>query len=460
VVQAANVMRDPHGWLHARHRRFGDVFSSRFPYYGRVVYLAEPQLAKELLTGDPTLWHSGEATASILEPVLGSQSVLTLDEGEHMAQRKLLLPPFHGERVRRYGELMAELTAREVASWPLGEEIELRPRFQAITLEVILRTVFGVRDESQLELFRERITRLGDSSNLLAFFPMLRRRKVPFYRRFLEAREAADELIYGEIAERRAAPDAEERDDVLSLLLSARHEDGSPMSDVELRDELMTLLTAGHETTATALSWAVERLVRTPPALERTESQLEDDAWVDAVVRETLRVRPVITDIGRLLTRDHEVAGYPLPAGTMVLAAIGAMHVREDVWDDPHAFRPERFLEDGAGEGYTWLPFGGGVRRCLGASFAQMEMRIVLREVLRRVRLRAASPEDERARLRHVTVVPGDNARVIASQREAPTTTTSFAPRPASETSAAAASTEPMPASSASERAAARSPRA
>ena len=221
MVQAANVMREPHRWLHRRYERFGDVFSSRFPFYGRVVYLAEPQLAKDLLTGDPTLWHSGEATASILEPVLGSHSVLTLDEGEHMAQRKLLLPPFHGERVRRYGELMAELTAREVESWPEGEEIELRSRFQAITLDVILRTVFGVREDSRLEVFRERITRLGDSSNLLAFFPMLRRRNFPFYRRFLEARAAADELIYEEIAERRAAPDAEERDDVLSLLLSA-----------------------------------------------------------------------------------------------------------------------------------------------------------------------------------------------------------------------------------------------
>ncbi len=434
AVQAANVMRDPHGWLHDRYERFGDVFSSRFPFYGRVVYLAEPQLAKDLLTGDPALWHSGEATASVLEPVLGRHSVLTLDEDAHMAQRKLLLPPFHGERVRRYGELMAELTAREVERWPDGEEFELRSHMQAVTLEVILRTVFGVREERRLALFRDRITHLGDTSNLLVFFPMLRRNLGRFspMRRFLAAREAADALVYEEIAERRRAPDAEERDDVLSLLLSARHEDGSPMTDVELRDELMTLLTAGHETTATALSWAVERLTRTPAAMERLESDLDDDAYLDAVVRETLRVRPVITDIGRMLTRDHDVAGYRLPAGTMVLAAIGAMHVRPDRWEEPHAFRPERFFEDGVGDGYTWLPFGGGVRRCLGAAFAQMEMRIILREMFRRVRLRAPSPDDERARLRHVTVVPARGARVVVDQRVAPTTAAGFASRDAS----------------------------
>jgi len=412
-------MRDPYGWMVARRERYGDVFSSRFPFYGRVVYLAEPELAKGLLTGDPVLWHSGEATAAVLEPVLGRHSVLTLDEDAHMAQRKLLLPPFHGERVRRYGELMAGLTAREVDRWAAGEEIEVRSRMQEVTLEVILRTVFGVHGEERLRLFRERITRLGDSSSALIWFPILRHNLGRFspMRRFLAARAATDELIYEEIALRRAAPGATERDDVLSLLLSARHEDGSPMSDTELRDELMTLLTAGHETTATALSWAIERLVRTPTAMERVHAELEQDAYLDAVVRETLRVRPVITDVGRMLTRDAEVAGHLLPAGTFVMAAIAALHVRPDLWSDPRAFSPERFLDDSDGEGFAWVPFGGGVRRCLGASFAQMEMRIILREVFRRVRLRAASPEDEKASVRHVTVVPARGARVVVEQR-------------------------------------------
>lgn len=429
-LQALNVLHRPYGWMSERRERYGDVFCSRFPVYGRVVYLAEPQLAKEVLTGDPTLWHSGEATASVLEPVVGSNSVLTLDEDAHMSQRKLLLPPFHGERVRRYGELMAELAAREVESWPSGEQVEIRSRMQDVTLEVILHTVFGVREEGRLAAFREAIRRLGESSSFLVLFPMLRRdlgRLSPM-RRFLEARAAADELIYDEIAERRAAADSEDRDDVLSLLLTAHHEDGSPMSDSELRDELMTLVTAGHETTATALSWAVERLVRTPAAMERVLGDLDDDAYLDAVIRETLRVRPVIADLGRLLTRDHEVAGYRLPKGTMVIAALAAMHVRPDIWPDPQAFRPERWLEDGVGDGYTWLPFGAGVRRCLGAAFAQMEMRIILREVFRRVRLEAASPRDERPRLRHVTVVPGRGARVRVAQRLEPTTTSSFEP--------------------------------
>jgi len=413
-------MRDPYGWMSARRERYGDVFSSHFPFYGRVVYLAEPELAKGLLTGDPSLWHSGEATATVLEPVLGRHSVLTLDEDAHLAQRRLLLPPFHGERVRRYGELMAELTAREVDRWATGEEIEMRSRMQEVTLEVILRTVFGVHDEERLRLFRERITRVGDSSSALIWFPILRRNLGRFspMRRFLAARAAADELIYEEIALRRAAPDAEQRDDVLSLLLSARHEDGSPMSDTELRDELMTLLTAGHETTATALSWAIERLVRTPAAMERLHAELEHDAYLDAVVRETLRVRPVITDVGRMLTRDAEVAGHVLPAGTFVMAAIAALHVRPDLWSDPQELRPERFLDGSPeGDGFAWVPFGGGVRRCLGASFAQMEMRIILREVFRRVRLRAASPQDEKARVRHVTVVPARGARVVVQER-------------------------------------------
>ena len=413
-------MRDPYGWMSARRERYGDVFSSRFPFYGRVVYLAEPELAKRLLTGDPELWHSGEATATVLEPVLGSHSVLCLDEDAHLAQRRLLLPPFHGERVRRYGELMAELTAREVDRWATGEEIEMRSRMQEVTLEVILRTVFGVHDEERLRLFRERITRVGDSSSALIWFPILRRNLGRFspMRRFLAARAAADELIYEEIALRRAAPDAEQRDDVLSLLLSARHEDDSPMSDTELRDELMTLLTAGHETTATALSWAIERLVRTPAAMERLHAELEHDAYLDAVVRETLRVRPVISDVGRMLTREAEVAGHVLPAGTFVMAAIAALHVRPDLWSDPQELRPERFLDGSPeGDGFAWVPFGGGVRRCLGASFAQMEMRIILREVFRRVRLRAASPQDEKARVRHVTVVPARGARVVVQER-------------------------------------------
>jgi cytochrome P450 len=335
-----------------------------------------------------------------------------------MSQRKLLLPPFHGGAVRRYAEVMAEATEREVAGWPVGREFELRPHMQSITLEVILRAVFGVRDGERMDLFRERIPRLGNLSSVLDWLPVMQRDLggLTPAARFRKAVAAVDELIYAEIAERRAIGDAADRDDVLTLLLTARHEDGSPMSDVELRDELMTLLTAGHETTATGLSWAFERLLRTPAVMERTLDSLDDDDYLDAVVKETLRLRPVIVDVARKLTRETEVAGWTLPAGTLVLPAIAAIHMRPDLYPAPEEFRPERFLSEGA-ESYAWIPFGGGVRRCIGASFAQVEMRIVLREVLRRVRLRADSQRPERPQIRHVTVVPARGCRVVVEER-------------------------------------------
>ncbi len=417
LLQAAFVTASPYGWMVKRWRRYGDVFSSRFPIFGTVVYVADPALVKEVFTGDSATFHAGEANTLALGDALGEHSLLTLDEGRHLSQRKLLLPPFHGERVRTYVEVMAEATEREVARWPVGKEIELRPRMQAITLDVILRAVFGVRDDERMNLFRERIPPLGETTSVLNWLPFMDRDLggITPAARFRRALAAVDELIYAEIADRRAEPEEDERDDVLSLLLRARHEDGSAMTDAELRDELMTLLTAGHETTATGLAWAFERLLRTPRVLERLTASLDDDAYLDAVVKETLRVRPVIVDVARKLTRDTEVAGWRLPAGTLVLPAIAVLHARPDLYESPAEFRPERFLDGGA-ESYAWIPFGGGVRRCIGASFAQVEMKTVLREVLRRVRLRAPSQRPERGVIRHVTVVPGRGARAIVEE--------------------------------------------
>jgi cytochrome P450 family 135 len=426
-MQAAFVTASPYGWMVKRWRRYGDVFSSRFPIFGRVVYLADPALVKQVFTGDAQTFHAGEANTLALGDALGEHSLLTLDEERHLSQRKLLLPPFHGESVRRYVEVMAEATEREVASWPVGKEIALRPRMQAITLDVILRAVFGVRDDRRMDLFRERIPPLGETTSVLNWLPLMDRDLggITPAARFRRALAAVDELIYAEIADRRADPEGDRRDDVLSLLLRARHEDGSPMTATELRDELMTLLTAGHETTATGLAWAFERLLRTPRVLERLTASLDDDDYLDAVVKETLRVRPVIVDVARKLTREIEIAGWRLPAGTLVLPAIAVLHARPDLYESPSEFRPERFLKGerrlagtarsqvrGA-ESYAWIPFGGGVRRCIGASFAQTEMRTVLREVLRRVRLRAPSQRPERGVIRHVTVVPGRGARAV-----------------------------------------------
>jgi cytochrome P450 family 135 len=412
------VTASPYGWMVRRWERYGDVFSSRFPIFGRVVYVADPALVKEVFTGDARTFHAGEANSLALGDALGEHSLLTLDEDRHMSQRKLLLPPFHGEAVRRYAEVMAEATELEVARWPVGKEIELRPRMQAITLEVILRAVFGVRDGERMDLFRERIPPLGELTSILNWLPFMERDLggLSPAARARKAFAAVDELIYAEIAERRAAGDGETRDDVMSLLLRARHEDGSPMTDTELRDELMTLLGAGHETTATGLAWAFERLLRTPRVLERLTSSLDDDEYLEAVVKESLRVRPVVVDVARKLTRETEVGPWRLPAGTLVLPAIAVLHMRPDLYESPEEFRPERWLE-GAPESYAWIPFGGGVRRCIGASFAQVEMRTVLREVLRRVRLRAPTQRPERGVIRHVTVVPGRGARAIVEER-------------------------------------------
>ena len=417
-AQVLRVSASPYGWMARRRERYGDVFSSRFPVFGRVVYVADPELLKQVFTGDSSVFHAGEANALALGDALGEHSLLTLDEGRHMSQRKLLLPPFHGERVRRYVDLMAEATAEQVESWPLGRPFALRPRMQAITLEVILRAVFGVRDGERMDRFRERIPRLADTTSVLNALPFLQRDLggLSPAARFRRSLAAVDELIYAEIADRRAGGEASERDDVLSLLLGAEHEDGSPMTDVELRDQLLTLLTAGHETTATGLSWAFERLTRTPRVMERVCGSLDDDAYLDAVVKETLRLRPVVVDVARKLTREIELGGWRLPAGTLVLPAIAAVHARADLYPQPQELRPERFL-DGKAEAYTWLPFGGGVRRCIGAAFAQVEMRTVLREVLRRVRLRAPSARPERGRIQHVTVVPARGCRVVVVER-------------------------------------------
>jgi cytochrome P450 family 135 len=418
LVQAARVTAEPYAWMAKRRERYGDVFNSSFPFFGRVVYVADPDLIKQVFAGAPNVFHAGEANATVLGDALGEHSLLTLDEGRHLSQRKLLLPPFHGGSVRRYAEVMAATAAAEVESWPVGTPFALRPRMQAITLEVILRAVFGVRDGERRDLFRERIPPIGELNTALDFLPLMQRDLGGFSKaaRFRRALAAVDELIYAEIADRRGMFEADEdRDDVLSLLLSARHEDGTPMTDVELRDELLTLLTAGHETTATGLSWAFERLLRTPRVLRRLLDSLDEDEYLDAVVKESLRVRPVVTDVGRKLTSEIELGRWRLPAGTLVLPAIAAVHMRPDLYPEPHEFRPERFLGGGA-ESYAWLPFGGGVRRCIGASFAQVEMRVVLREVLSRVRLRAASERPERPKIQHVTVVPKRGCMAVVEE--------------------------------------------
>jgi cytochrome P450 len=334
-----------------------------------------------------------------------------------MSQRKLLLPPFHGERMQAYGEKMAEIAAREIESWPLGVPYRLRPRMQVVTLEIILETVFGVHGGERLKELRVALRDFLDlTTNPLAIAPFVlagpgRVQRVPILGRRLRR---VDELLRREIAERQAAEDLEDRDDILSMLVAARHEDGSSMSEAEIRDELLTLLVAGHETTATSLSWAIERLVRHPEKLDRLreETLAGEDAYLTATIQETLRLRPVIVLVVRRLTEPVEIGGYELPAGVAVTPCIHLVHRDPEVYPEPERFLPERFLDNPPGT-YTWIPFGGGVRRCLGASFAQFEMSVVLRELVRRRKLEPSRPQSERPFRRAITETPRRGAEVV-----------------------------------------------
>jgi cytochrome P450 family 135 len=401
-------------------RRYGDMFTLRISHEGTWVFLTDPDAVKQIFTGDPRLLHAGEANVVLL-PVLGSKSVLLLDEQEHMAQRKLMLPSFHGQRMRSYEKVMTEVAVREIERWPLGVPLSAWPTMQAITLEVILRTVFGVQEGERLRRLGDALRQVlawGTRPQRLALLAAIGPRRIAELRVFRQVLDPADELIYQEIRRRREAPDLEERDDVLSLLLQARHEDGSPMSDKELRDELMTLLVAGHETSATSLAWALEALVRHPDALARLRDEVDsgEDAYLDAVLKETLRLRPVVALVLRRLTEPMEIGGRLLPAGVTVAPSIYLLHRRPDVYPDPRAFRPDRFLERPPGT-YTWIPFGGGVRRCLGASFAQFEMKVVLRALVSRLDLRAARPRPERRVRRAIIFAPERGAEIVATRR-------------------------------------------
>lgn len=396
--------------------RFGETFTIRLVNEGPFVVLSNPEHVKQVFTGDPRVFHAGEGNR-ILLPVLGPHSLLLLDEDAHMQQRRLLLPPFHGERMQRYRELMAQIAAEEIDRWPAGVPYRLRPRMQAITLEIILRAVFGLGRGERLEALRVELRRILDlltQPRMILFPALMGPDRLARFGPFKRLLEPVDRLIYEEIAERRGASDLDQREDILSLMLAARHEDGSRMSDVELRDELMTLLVAGHETTATALAWAVERLIRHPDKLGRLTAEVNagQTEYLEAVVTETLRLRPVISLVARRLTEPMQIGQWRLPAGIVVTPSIYLVHRRPDVYRDPESFRPERFLAAKPGT-YTWIPFGGGVRRCLGAAFAQLEMHVVLGELVKRRRLAPARREPEPVFRRAITETPRRDAEVV-----------------------------------------------
>jgi cytochrome P450 len=420
AVNMLRFSRRPLETLRRWHARYGDVFTVRFLTFGTGVYVADPDAIRALFTGDQSDLRAGEAN-SFLEPVLGPHSVLILDGHEHLRQRKLLLPPFQGSRVAGFREVIREVAEREIEQWHPGRRLVLRPRMRALTFEVICRAVFGVTAPERVERLRRALVAVIDSSQLFMIFGAARADLGPLSPggRFARRLRAADELLGAEIEQRRGEPDLDQRGDVLSLLLRARDEEGREMTNAELRDELFTMLGAGHETTATGLAFAFDLLMRNPTVLARLREELAGeggDAYLDAVVKESLRLRPVIDAAERTLTQPREVAGWELPAGVKVYPGIALVHMREDLYPNADQFRPERFLKDGA-ESYSWLPFGGGIRRCVGAALAQAEMAEVLRVAVRSVELRPLRERPDPVVLRGITLAPKHGVAVSVQGR-------------------------------------------
>jgi cytochrome P450 len=418
ILQTLRWLLRPISFLESCRRQFGDTFSVRFlGFRTPMVMLSDPEAIRALYGNAEHGLPPGRTFA--LLPILGPRSLLLLEGREHLARRRLMLPPFHGARMRAYESTVREVVAQDVEAWPEREPFAIHPRMQRVTLEVILRAVFGVTDRGRRARLAERVSRLlADTASVGLQFGVLvsRRWGTPDPLTRLQAlRREIDSMLDVEIAERRADP----REDILSMLVLARFEGGEPMDDAEIRDQLMTLLLAGHETTATGLAWTFDLLVRHPAVLERLVAEVDagEQAYVRAVVTESLRLRPVVPLAGRRLAEPLRVDGHVLPAGTDVTPAIWLAHTCADRYPEPFAFRPERFL-DGGPSTYAWVPFGGGVRRCIGAAFAEMEMRVALTEILRLRSLRAASRKAERVARRNVTFSPVGGTRVIASARE------------------------------------------
>jgi cytochrome P450 len=383
---------------------------------------------KQVFQAPPDRLRAGEANAP-LSMVLGPRSVLVLDGAEHIRHRRLMLPPFHGRRLVAHEQVMAEAADRSIDEWPVGREFALLPLMYVLTLDVIATAVFGIEGEARREELKRRIRSFLETASrplrvILLMLSRGRMRDDQGMRDFEERRRLMDELILDEIEQRRRAPDLEERDDALSLLLLARDEDGSGLTDAEVRDELVTLLVAGHETTAAGLAWTLDLVHRDSAVLERCRAAVEDGDtdYLDAVVKESLRIRPVVPGIGRVVRGGpFELGGYTIPEGVEINPSIRIVHRCPDSYPEPDRFRPERFIGDGAPDTYTWIPFGGSTRRCLGASFAQLEMRVVLAQVLRRTELAPAGRRPERSVRRGVTMVPRHGARAVQVRPPLPT---------------------------------------
>jgi cytochrome P450 len=424
ALQIAGAWLRPTAVVLRSRERYGKRYSVQLLGQPPFVILSDPEDIKQVFQAPPEVLHPGEG-ARILEPIVGPNSVILLDEKPHLEQRKLMLPAFHGDAMQGLAELMSELTEREIATWPREEPLALHPRLQQLTLEIVLRAVFGLEQGAQLDRLRELLTQVLEfAENPISLLPFAQRAlagRGPMGR-LERLGEETDRLIF-ELIEERRREDAH-GPDVLTLLLSARHEDDSPMSPAELRDELVTALVAGHETTASQLAWGFELLARHPEVTTRLARELDEDpdsAYLTATIHEIMRMRPVLMNAEpRLVKQQVEIGGVSYPPGVVLIASAYLVHHDPDIYPQPNAFRPERFLESEGGKApgtYTWLPFGGGRRRCLGASFAMLEMKIVLREVIQQNLLVAVGEKPERARRRSITISPSRGCELILRER-------------------------------------------
>jgi cytochrome P450 len=438
LAQTLWYVARPNQFLETNARRHGDTFTIRTVGFGVEVCVSRPEAIKEIFTGDPEIFRAGEAN-TVLRPIVGSSSVLLLDSAAHMRQRRLMLPAFHGERMSAYTKIMVEETERAVARWPFGEAIALRSVFQRVTLAIILRAVFGADDADEQKALAEALREMLDfGATPLGALPTL----IPALRQdlgryspwgaVLRRRDKADALIYALIARRRASG-CDGRTDVLSMMMSAKDEHGQPMTDSELRDELITLLIAGHETTATTLCWLFEELLPRGDVMAEVDHELRAVTGgeplgaadvpklkvLESVIKEAMRLHPVVPVVARRLKAPARIAGYDLPAGITVVPAIHLTHRLPDIYPDPLRFKFDRFIDKKV-DPYAWLPFGGGVRRCLGMAFALQELKVVLGTVFASRHLRLASPKRVRTVLRGITHAPSGATSVVAEPRSVP----------------------------------------
>jgi cytochrome P450 len=411
LVQTLSWARDAMRLLDRCRERYGPIFTVKLLVPETTVFVGTPAGVKSILSGRPSEYDSGVANV-IMKPILGAESVVLLDGDPHLRERRRLLPPFHGDHVRRYRSSIDALARRELASWRVGETFALHPRMERLSFNVIMTAVFGAEEGARLESFRDYFLRMMRLTAARPAFSALMTatedwgRYSPTFRRLSRG---ADAYVHGEIERRRSDPHLDERDDVLSMLIR-----GGELDDHQLRDHLMTLLIAGYETTATGLAWTFERLLRHPAALERLTEELEtdDDAYLDAVIKETLRVRTLAPVVFRRLRLEREVEGHDLPEGTTIGISPHLIHRLPELYPEPDRFRPERFLEPHPPDTYTWIPFGGGVRRCVGASFSFCEMKAIVGAILRHARLRAPDPAPERPKRIGIIYRPALGARV------------------------------------------------